>query len=249
MTEFLLIRSEAPLQAWGDVALDAVRPTRAFPSRSALAGLLANALGWTYRDGERTTALQDAIRYAVREDRPPSGLEDFQTADLGRIGRESWTRWGIERRGGAFSDGTHILRKSYLADASFLIALRLNGSGPVALDQIEAALQRPARPLFLGRKGCPPSLPLAAGRLEAASGFEALGKAPLGETYRDALRRAGRTTVRVWYSPGDGPKHGPVREVEVWDRRDFVTQRFAGSRRIVQHELSVDELTATQGEA
>src|SRR5690606_25597918 len=72
MDSYLMIRLEGPLQAWGDVAVDGRRATRAFPSRSALAALIASALGWTYRDGARTTALQDAMRFAVREDRRPT---------------------------------------------------------------------------------------------------------------------------------------------------------------------------------
>lgn len=246
MRNFMLIRLEAPLQAWGDVAVDRVRPTRAFPSCSALAGLLANALGWTYRDGERTTALQDSLRYAIREDRPAERQQDYHTADLGRIGSEGWTRWGIERRGGQFSDGTHILNKVYLADASFLVALTLRDASAVALDQLEDALKRPARPLFLGRKCCPPALPLAEGRVHAENAFEALRCAPLPDSCRDRLRMTGRAYVRVWYEPGDGPVHDPLRERDVWDRRDFAIQRFAGSRRIVEAELPIDQIAPSE---
>jgi len=264
VAEFLLIRLEGPLQAWGDVALDPRRPTRDFPSRSALAGLLANALGWQHMDGERITALQDSLRYAVREDRAPRRLMDYQTADLGRIGRSGWTRWGIEERGGSAADGTQLLWKHYLADGSLLVALTLDGRAPVTLDDIETALRRPARPLFLGRKSCPPALPLLERprhRVEAASGHAALAEAPLAEQprhyaqaryYRDTADRSasGIVKLRCWYAPDDGPEAKPAQIQQIWDRRDFSANRFEGGRKIVEGsiELSIStDITPSEG--
>src|SRR3972149_4915368 len=110
MREFLLVRLEGPLQAWGDVTVDQVRPTSAHPTRSALAGLIASALGWTYADGQWTNELQDSLGFAVREDRRAKILKDFQTVDLGRE-KGGWTRWGYESRGGSEKEGTHLLEK------------------------------------------------------------------------------------------------------------------------------------------
>jgi CRISPR system Cascade subunit CasD len=228
---FLLLRLEGPLQAWGDVAFDPRRPSRAFPSRSGLAGLLANALGWRHRDGARITALQDALRFAVREDVPPRPLRDYQTADLGAIGAEGWTRWGVERRGGSASDGTHILDKGYLADGSFLAALTVVDDTPVTVGALHDAVRRPARPLFLGRKGCPPSVRMAEGVVEAASAYDALANAP-----RPRWRRS-ESLCRCWYAAGDGPDGESSRLQEVWDRRDFLTQRFAGARTIMEGRM------------
>lgn len=235
MPTHLILRLEGPLQAWGDVAMDPRRPTRAFPSRSGLAGLLANALGWTYRDGGRTTALQDSIRYAVREDRRPRVVRDYQTADLGAIGDTGWTRWGLERRGGGSKEGTQILEKYYLADACFRVALSLGDGASVSVDDVAAALRRPARPLFLGRKGCPPATPLLEKkRVEADSPREALAllSAPKGADPDGELR--------CWYDAGPAEVPGCV--VEVWDRRDFATNRFAGARRVAEGRLPISSL-------
>lgn len=259
MAEFLLIRLEGPLQAWGDVALDPRRPTRDFPSRSALAGLLANALGWQHMDGERITALQDSLRYAVREDRMPLRMVDYQTADLGRIGRSGWTRWGVEERGGSAADGTQLLWKHYLVDGSFLVALTLDDRAPVTLDDLEAALHRPTRPIFLGRKSCPPALPLLEQpryRVEAASSHAAIVEAPLAERLRDNARvRYSRSTIdgaagsgvrlRCWYAPDDGPEVKPAQLQQIWDRRDFSANRFEGGRRIVQSSITLAVPTDT----
>jgi CRISPR system Cascade subunit CasD len=257
VADFLLLRLEGPLQSWGDVALDPRRPTREFPSRSALAGLLANALGWQHRDGDRVTGLQDELRYAVREDRQPRRLTDYQTADLGRIGRIGWTRWGIEQRGPSdAARGTQILHKEYLADASFLVALSVGDDAPATLDELEAALRRPARPLFLGRKGCPPALPLLEHprcRVSAENGFAALKSVPRSTRSNEDDRFGGRTspasaTLRCWYSPGDGPGDPhPAQLREVWDRRDFAANRFTGARRIVEGRIPATELPGSAG--
>lgn len=250
MVDYLLIRLEGPLQAWGDVALDPRRPTRDFPSRSALAGLLANAQGWQHMDGERTTALQDALQYAVREDRGPRRIADYQTADLGRIGKSGWTRWGVEKREGSAADGTQLLWKEYLADGSFLVALSVSGGSPVSLDALEDALRRPARPLFLGRNGCLPSLPLLERplcRVSAESAYAAIMEIPLPAHLKAVNRDLSRgvsepTALRCWYSPSDGPEARPGQLHEVWDRRDFVANRFIGARRIVQGSIRIADV-------
>jgi len=245
MADHLILRLEAPLQAWGDVAMDPRRPTRAFPSRSGLAGLLANALGWRYRDADRTTALQDALRFAVREDRRPEIIRDYQTADLGRIGTQGWTRWGIEKRAGSAKEGTQILEKFYLADGVFTVAIGLgadavehpNGALP-SLDDLEGALRLPARPIFLGRRGCPPATPLlrrpGEARVAASSPAEALLKVALRGGSSGA-ERSPTQTVRMWYGAEDAPPvpGAPAATEDVWDRRDFHTNRFGGSRRVV----------------
>lgn len=227
MTDYLLIRLDGPLQAWGGVAFDARRPTLGFPTRSALAGLLASALGWRYSDGAKTTLLQDALRYAVRQDRAPTHMTDFQTVNLGHA-TEGWTRWGVEKRGGAFRTSTHLLDKEYLAGASFLAALTVTDESPVTLDTIGEALARPARPLFLGRKSCPPALPLLEGRIEADSPYHALMGARLGKAHDVP-------PLTCWYEPGDGPVVDEVvASIRVADRRDFLADRFTGERRVVQ---------------
>jgi len=234
MSEYLILRFEAPLQAWGGVAMDPRRPTRSFPSLSAVSGLLASALGWRYRDGDRTTSLQDALTIAVREDRPATRIMDFQTVDLGSLPNKGWTRWGREKRGGAFSKGTHILHKEYLADASYAVAVGLGEGAPVSLDGLEEALHRPARPLFLGRKSCPPAGRILEARLPATTPLEALRRHP-------ASGISGDGRLRFWYTKGSGPELGVEHEAEVWDRRNFLTDRFEGPRTVVEGRFGLQD--------
>lgn len=246
MSQLLILRLDAPLQSWGTVARDPKRPTGRFPTRSALAGLIASALRWRYQDADLTTALQDAIRYAVREDRAPVLLRDFHTADLGRIGIEGWTRWGMERRGGSPSAarGTQILEKEYLADGVFIVALGLDQDAPVGLDTVAAALRRPARPLFLGRRSCLPASMLLAEQVNADSLFAALASWPADPADVGGVEAP---RLRCWFPPGEGPDGSEA--VEVWDRRDFATDRFAGSRTVLQGWVEPPIRTAAEEEA
>jgi len=224
---YLLLRLDGPLQSWGGVAMDPLRPTLAFPTRSALAGLSASALGWTYRDGSRTTALQDAMDYAVREERAAQVILDYHTADLDRIGSQGWTRWGMEKRGGGTAAaGTQILKKGYLAGGAFLVALGLTEAAPISLTDLADALRLPARPLFLGRKGCLPASPILIGEQDAASALEAAASWPTADDFE--RRSSGPTEHVFWYGDGSGPDEGEPQRV--WDRRDFTSDRFGGER-------------------
>jgi CRISPR system Cascade subunit CasD len=191
---------------------------------------MANALGWRHRDADGITDLQDQLWYAVREDRVPDRLWDYQTADLGAL--SGWGRWGPTEPGGAFSDGTHVLRKEYLADACFLVALGLREDptpGGVTVRLLERAVLQPARPLALGRKSCPPATRILDAVVDAASPWQALQLIPAphdadGEEVR----------LRVWMDQQDLPVGAAGEAREIWDRRNYRTSRFDRSRRIVE---------------
>ena len=70
---WLVLRLEAPLLAFGGVAIDQIGPTRDFPSASLLTGLLANALGWRRTEAAAHQRLQDRLIFAARLDRAGCG--------------------------------------------------------------------------------------------------------------------------------------------------------------------------------
>lgn len=147
--------------AFGGVAVDADRPSDAFPSASMLTGLFANALGWDHRDFEALEGLQKRVRHAVLA-RTGRGFVDYHTADLGQpslLATEvGWTTGGVveQRAGGPAKTATHIRTRHYLTDARLLVAVALAAGTPDE-DAVLEALRFPARPLFIGRKCCLPS--------------------------------------------------------------------------------------------
>lgn len=145
----LLIRLAAPLQSWGIDSHFDIRATERYPSKSGVTGLLAAALG-VRRDGDLSRLC--ALRFAVRVDKEGTLLRDFHTAHSVK--------------------SSYVTQRYYLADAVFLAGVE---TGDVDfLRQLDEALRHPAFPLFLGRRACPPTLPLSLGIREGVSLRDAL---------------------------------------------------------------------------
>ncbi len=157
MADTLFLRLEGALQSWGERGRWSVRDSAPEPTKSGVIGLLACALG---RGGDGDIrALSAALRMGVRVDRPGTRLTDYHTIGGGYAAPALLTAEGKPKQSSG-RPHTEISQRDYLADASFLVALR----GDAALiDELARALQRPAWVIFLGRKSCPPSRPVFAG--------------------------------------------------------------------------------------
>lgn len=151
----LLLRLAAPMQSWGMDSKFETRLTMREPTKSGVIGMLAAALGC--RRDQLPGQLKQ-LRMAVRVDQEGQPLEDFHAvhgieADgAGRIGRNAD---GTLKRA---KNRDFITYRHYLCDAVFLVALECEDGG--YLNELADALRHPAFPLFLGRRSCPPTLPL-----------------------------------------------------------------------------------------
>lgn len=230
MPAHLLLRLEAPLLSLGSAAVDQRRPIQRWPAASLLTGLLGNALGWRRTEAVLLDLLQARLRWAARIDRPGLPITDFQTALLDG-NDQGWTTRGVveERAGGPNPSGApHIRWRDYRADASLAVALRLDDADqPPTLSDIAAALDRPARPLFIGRKNCLPSQRLLIGLFDAADGVAALALAPLAA---DA-----DPWPAVFFNDTDGVPAGTLVAHRASDQRRFSIDVHAGQQTI--HEL------------
>ncbi|WP_377295375.1 type I-E CRISPR-associated protein Cas5/CasD [Rhizobium sp. SG2393] len=254
---WLILEIEAPLIAFGGVAIDHMGVTRDFPAASMLTGLLANALGWQRTDSDRHQALQDRLIFAARIDREsPAGLlTDMQNAQLEKKDR-AFTTWGIvEGRDGASYGAPHRRRRDYHMDARVVIAITLAPSegnrgvpGDYDLDGLAAALHRPARPLFIGRKTCLPSRPLLPARqkdwfVEAPDAYGALGRvpcspspAPRALSKRSVSQGTLPARLRAFWPLGEGPEHGDAvhRIHDLPDLRNWRSGLHGGVRAVVE---------------
>lgn len=224
---WLHLRLAAPLMAFGGVAIDHVGATREFPSASALTGLLANALGWQRHQGADHQALQDRLVFAaLSEATAPWIVTDNQNAKLEKNDRGWTTRGTPEGRAGATYDSPHRRRRDYLADHVTHVVLRLSdGPGPI-LEQLAGALDRPARPLFIGRKPCLPSGRLVQGWVQ-------------GESAHDALRglvALGLHGPALW--PDEGQDHPGALRQDRPDLRNWVSGLHGGTRIVWQGQIA-----------
>ena len=171
----LLIRLAGPLQSWGINSNFDTRATERYPSKSGVIGLLAAAQG-IRRDGD-LSALR-ALRFGVRVDKEGTLLRDFHTAHSAK--------------------SSYVTYRYYLADAVFLAGVE--SQDEAFLRRLDDALKNPAFPLFLGRRSCPPTLPLSLGIREGVGVCDALNREPwiAPEWYQKRVeRRKEPQTLRV----------------------------------------------------
>jgi len=231
--ELLVLRLEGPLMAFGGPTVDNHGVDQEFPAASMLTGVLGNALGYSHADADALDRLQGRLRFAVRLDRYGKRFVDFQTVYLGQpfLVDTGWTTSGRrEERGGASSEETHIRYRHYRADGRATVVLTLIAPGEAPdLASVEKALREPARPLFLGRKPCLPSLPIFVERREAPSLLAALrGVPPCGE----------RRVQAQWpYEEDDLPGS---RLVSITDERDWLNQVHCGERLVRQGMIELE---------
>ena len=227
---WLTIQLEAPLMAFGGVLIDQVGPTRDFPAASMLVGLIGNALGWEWPDQKRHQAVQDRLIFASRQEREGSTLTDTQNAQLAKSDK-GWTTNGVpEGRDGASYNAPHRRVRDYHADSSIRVVMRLDREKQApTLDQVARAFDRPARPLYIGRKPCLPTKPLLSGEssrwVHAETAYDALKAIPgQGES------------LRAHWPTEQGPETGDEVEriLDLADLRNWRTGFHSGSRRIVE---------------
>ena len=226
--------------------VDQIGRTRQFPGQAQITGLLGNALGYDHAGcgGAGGTAGPAAVRGCAGS-RPGEPLRDYQTVDLGRP-ICSDTGWTTRVPAGNSCrrirrDNAYPASRWYRADA--LVSSRSRSSpadAPPRLTDLAAALDRPARPLFIGRKtACRPR----------RFGSE-------GQARSMRWRRCWKRCARLERSaPGDGrhgslsrSTHGSSRNADrasaateeadrLVDRRDWRNQIHTGAPRGVSVRL------------
>lgn len=225
--DILLLRLDAPLMSFGGVVVDHKNPTRRFPTLSLLTGMVGNALGWRHGDAEALTDLQGRLSYAARWDLAPDLLVDYHTTDLGQphLADPGWTTRGVteHRKGGtAAKKGTHQRYRHYWANGVMTLAVSVDPGIP-SIEEVARALEKPARPLFLGRKTCLPASRVFLGVRKAESVLEALRAEP-----RDDRAPANGPLEACW--PPSEPLEGVAERVS--DIKDWSARIHSGSRSI-----------------
>ena len=140
----LLLRLAAPLQAWGSGSKFNIRLTEREPTKSGVVGMIAAAMGIQRNDDPKKLEPLNDLRFGVRVEKEGKLLRDFHMVH--------------EMTG---KQNSHVTERFYLSDAVFLAALE--SEDKEYLEQIVNALNNPVYPLFLGRRSCPPTLPIVLG--------------------------------------------------------------------------------------
>lgn len=240
MPRHLLLRLEAPLIAFGGETIDNFGVIRDFPALSMVTGLFANALGWRREEDECHNRLQQRLVMGARIERMGERFTDYQTALLYEKD-QGWTTYGVpEGRASSPSylmkpDGRKALTwqryRDYHTDLAVLVALRLEPADESPnLDDLAAALDRPARPLFIGRKPCLPSSRLFFDWWEGGNLVHVLRTAP-------AIAKGMNPTWSLQWIDGEGELPAD-RVLDLCDERNWTSGVHGGWRPVRQADFS-----------
>jgi len=173
----LALLLDGPMQSWGHSSRFERRTTALHPTRSAVMGLIAAALGIDKNGADETAQLArfSALRLTIvtlprhsrrAGDLPMQRLEDYHTVT------------GIRRASGKVAeDATVQTYRHYLLDARF--GVLVDGAAEL-LNEIAAALRNPKWGVWLGRKCCLPASPVLVGL-----------RPDQAQAWSELLRRAG----------------------------------------------------------
>ncbi|MCU7928268.1 MAG: type I-E CRISPR-associated protein Cas5/CasD [Candidatus Thiodiazotropha sp. (ex Dulcina madagascariensis)] len=196
MDDYLLFRLYGPLVSWGETAVGEVRPSAPWPGRSSIFGLLAAALGIRRDEEEKHRALADGYGVAVCVESSGELLRDYHTTQVPpeRRGVRHHTR-GDELRADALH--TILSQRDYRNDALYTVAVwRKAESADESLEVLVKMLEKPRFTLYLGRKSCPPALPLKPHLVQADSLRNAFDQAEFPD--RDILSGLPLTNERIF---------------------------------------------------
>ena len=227
------LRLRAPLAAFGGEMIDANGVIRNVPAQSMLTGLFGNALGWTRGMCAEHQVLQARIVFGVVWEEKAAArwrMTDYQTAQLGKNDR-AWTTRGapMGRAGGPGTYvGAHQRWRDYHADLRLAVVLRLDpADADPTLDALAEALDRPARPLFIGRKSCLPAARIFGGWVADAGDARAA---------LEAVAPSGVDLQAFW--PESEGSTGATRTATVTDERNWMSGLHGGARRICEGKIT-----------
>ncbi|MFK5221232.1 type I-E CRISPR-associated protein Cas5/CasD [Lactobacillus helveticus] len=135
------IRLTAPLQSYGNQASFNQRTSDNYPSKSAVVGIIAAALGYR-RDDARILQLNNLL-FAVRIEQSGNMMTEFQT---------------VEYQKSSTKTARKLTYREFIQDAVFMVAIGSDNDHEI--EKIVSALKHPKFQLYLGRRSNPPAGPL-----------------------------------------------------------------------------------------
>lgn len=217
MPEFLILKCQGAMQAWGGHTYEDYRPSLIFPTRSAVVGLLGACLGISRQQPEQLKKLNDSFDLTVLAN--PRHVEQRQfnndrkprTVALHKI-TDYHTVLNARRADGGKRDDAIVSRREYLCDAEFTLALAFKDSAEYDLAKVLAAIKAPKYTPYLGRRSCPLQRPL----------FEAIVGA---ENAQQALQQIESTGTLYSETPLNNAHALQVRDQPLFgETRRFVTR-------------------------
>lgn len=209
MKQYLALKLQGVMQAWGGHTYEDLRHTELTPTRSGILGLLAACLGIDRKDTAGLEALAASVKIAARSDTYPQHIMDFHTV------------LGARKVNGKPNKYPVVSRREYLCDAVFTILLEMQPKPAIPRDKLEQAVKEPVYTPFLGRRSCPLSRPIYEDKLDAIDFSRAFSMIePFGGTVYSETKPQETSTQIL------------MRDIPLYDRR----RQFA-SRQLYIYQL------------
>ncbi|MEO8379267.1 MAG: type I-E CRISPR-associated protein Cas5/CasD [Acidobacteriota bacterium] len=244
MASYLLFQLFGPMAAWGDIAIGERRHVFSQPTKSAILGLVAGALGLRRTDQEKLSALHGGYGFASRVDSAGILLTDFHTAQTPPTRRGITFRTRRDELAGRRSDLETILSyRDYHTDSFSVACLWALHDAPYPIEHLALALRRPVFAPYLGRRSCSPSLPLDPRLVEAPNPIDALRGAAFPD---DGALRGMVDSARSYYWEGD--QGSALKPLQTLRRRDVARSRIQWqfSERSEHHAVEEDAHVSQQ---
>lgn len=240
--DYLVFRLYGPLASWGQAAVGGDRPTGLYPTRSAIVGILAAALGIKRDQESRLNELNQSVAIAVKQTVPSSLMRDYHTTQVPSFNKKIKH---LTRRSELKENklNTILSSRDYRCDGLWIVAINLKTTD-FTLEQIKQALITPVFNLYLGRKSCPLGLPLQP-RIVCDTDIKSALDIPFPtlthSAKEDALWLAANNWV-TYYWEGDKSefKQGTVITTRPWDN-PLSKMRWQFEQRVV-HQISLEEV-------
>ncbi|MBU4304881.1 MAG: type I-E CRISPR-associated protein Cas5/CasD [Candidatus Omnitrophica bacterium] len=217
--KYLLFRLYGPMSSWGDIAVGETRPSFTHPTKSAVLGLVAGAMGIRRDEEEKHKFLAEGIGFAVQVEFMGYPLSDYHTAQV-PSGKERYCTRRQELSGEKSELNTILSTRDYRADGLYIIVLWQRKQGEWSQEQIKEKLEQPEFVPYLGRKSCPAALPFEAQVVDAVSLVEALAKGKFSD-----IQLLGFKPVEQKMLYWDEDAVAGIEQQHVFERRDLPLSR------------------------
>ncbi|POF62908.1 type I-E CRISPR-associated protein Cas5/CasD [Novacetimonas maltaceti] len=220
MRQFLTFAMVGPMASFGTLAVGERRGGGDRPARSAIVGLMGACLGITRDDADAQDALATGYGIAVLCHAPGRLMTDYHTTQSAPSRRNWRPETRARELAGEGDLATILSRRDYRMGSWHLGAVWARHATPRwGLDALRQAMEAPVFTPSLGRKSCPPGLPLAPQVVEGDSAMAVLlARQETGPESRVRMRHGllrdqfaghgGRAETLVVLDAADVAEHG-----------------------------------------
>jgi len=224
MPDFLIFQLYGAMSAWGDIAVGESRPSYAHPSKSAITGILAAALGIERNNEKLQQQLAQKYAFAVCMQSSGELLRDFHTVQVPG-GKKDYATRKDELSTEPLKLNTILSQRDYRMDGVYQVAVWcVDDDAPYTLKALQQSLSKPHFNLYLGRKSCPPSLPLHPIIFSKLSLKQALDNYPACDWF-ESLIKSSKLVSYFWEDGNLSDEQRGMAATMSYPRRDQVLSR------------------------